>query len=121
MSVIAQVCGGAVTPESPRLFSEAACALFLLISGGDQINSSETETCELRHILNSEHEGDAAVQRADTRLYFQFALKCDSSVPVRRPVSRSTYWKSSNTLKQQPAQDSAAISCCLSESFSTVC
>lgn len=99
MSLLVQVCGEAVTPQCRRLFSEAAfTSCWSAVEAPlDQINSSEWETSELRHILNLSHEGDQQF-RAVALLYFQFALWCDSSVPVKRPVSRSNYWKSSNTL-----------------------
>lgn len=98
-SLLAQVCGEAVTLQSRRLFSEAAFASCWCGAAARlcQINSSESETSDLVTSGPFDVKGDQQF-RAVAGLYFQFALQCDSSLPVMKPVGGSIYWKSSNAL-----------------------
>lgn len=69
MSLQVQLCGEAVTPQS--LFLEAAFTSCCSAAEAqlNQINSSESETSEPRHILNMEE-----IKSSEPRLAFAFSL-----------------------------------------------
>lgn len=85
-------CHGQSQSSTRKIAANNACGHFLL-----HRLSSVSQTSVLRHFL-----GPQAEVHREMCLGFTFSLvsEYDSSVPVRKPVSRLTYWESRETQPQ---------------------